>query len=527
MAFLRGTDGWRMKRPGFRLAAVVGAVLLVGVTAGAAAAGKAKPGATKPVLRIGMAADIITLNPLAAPSGVGPTNTFYSLAYAPLIHQLPNGKFAPALARSWRYFTTGRGNSKDFELVLRHDAKFSDGSPVTASAIVDDLTAYTKGTGAFATWLGPNPVYTAVGKYKVHIHLTIPTPGLPYILSDGGLWGWIVSPAASANQQLATTTTYGAGPYMLDPSKSVRGDHYTFVPNPYYYAKKAIKYSEVDVRVISNPSSMLQAMQSGQLDVASGDGSVAAAAKSAGLKVLSASYGVQYGTINILKGPSEAANALKDVRVRQALNYALDRKALVKAILFGYGKPTSSFEPIDSNPKLQNAYPYNPAKAKALLKAAGYGSGFPLKIACFAAPSTQGLVEALAKYWQDVGIQAQYTCTGVIGTYIQQILSLTSVGSLAQLGQPTPQLFNTFIGPKAPARLYGDDGTLYNLFYSGLRSKNPTADWTKMWTRITKQAYYIPFYESDFVYFIGPHVTGVTTSNGRLGTILPLEWSPK
>ena len=142
-------------------------------------------------------------------------------------------------------------------------------------------------------------------------------------------------------------------------------------------------------------------------------------------------------------------------------------------------------------------------------------------------PLTQGLVEAIAKYWEAVGIKPEYSCTSVIGTYIQQILALCSVGSLAQLGQPTPQLFNTFIGATAPARLYGNDPTLYKLFYSGLHAANPKIAWTKMWTRIVKQAYYIPFYESGFVYFVGPHVTGVTTTNGRLGTILPLEWSPK
>ena len=215
MAFSRSNDR-SGKRDGFRLAVLVGALLLVLVTAGGAAAGKAKHTA-KPSCESACRGRHHA-EPLRCALGGRDTNTFYSLAYAPLIHQLPNGKFAPGLATSWRYFPTGKGRNKGFELTLRHNAKFSDGTPVTATAVANDLNAYATGTAAFATWLGPKPSFNADGKYKVRIRTQIGTPSLDYILSDGGLWGWIVAPAAVSDQNSRHADHVWAGPYKLDSS---------------------------------------------------------------------------------------------------------------------------------------------------------------------------------------------------------------------------------------------------------------------------------------------------------------------
>ena len=84
----------------------------------------------KPVLTMGLTNYTATLNP--AISGGGDQSMPIDLAYASLPHINPDGTISPALATSWRYVGTG---NTTFELTLRHDARFSDGTPLTASAV--------------------------------------------------------------------------------------------------------------------------------------------------------------------------------------------------------------------------------------------------------------------------------------------------------------------------------------------------------------------------------------------------------
>ena len=95
---------------------------------------------------------------------------------------------------------------------------------------------------------------------------------------------------------------------------------------------------------------------------------------------------------------------LDDIRVRQALNYATDREALVRTQLRGFGTPANSpLAPADFayDPQTRG-YPYDPERAKALLAKAGYGNGFALKIAVQEADAQ--LVEALQGMWAKIHV---------------------------------------------------------------------------------------------------------------------------
>jgi glutathione transport system substrate-binding protein len=98
---------------------------------------------------------------------------------------------------------------------------------------------------------------------------------------------------------------------------------------------------------------------------------------------------------------------LDDVRVRQALNYATDREALVQSQLRGFGTPANSaLAPSDFGYDPQIAgYPYDPEKAKALLAQAGYGKGFTLKAVVQDADAE--LLEALQGMWSKVNVNLQ------------------------------------------------------------------------------------------------------------------------
>ena len=237
----------------------------------------------------------------------------------------------------------GTGNTT-FELTLRHDARFSDGTPVTASAVKTYFGYLLSAKGPSLSLLPPIKSITTLGGWTVVFHLGAPSPEMPYLMSEASSAAFIISPKAIGDPKALGTQTDGAGPYVAAPSQSIPGSVYVFTPNQYFYDQSAIHFSKVVVKVISQTSTMLEAIRSGQLNVAAGDITTASVAEAAGLNVVTAPSG--FVMINVLdRGPKtpdgSASNPLASVKVRQALNYAVNRKAVTAAIYGKYGAPTS------------------------------------------------------------------------------------------------------------------------------------------------------------------------------------------
>jgi peptide/nickel transport system substrate-binding protein len=482
---------------------------LVVVAAAVTGAATARPGtadAKKKELRLGLLASMVSSgfnDPSKIQSTFGPP---LSIAYAPLIHDNPDGTFSPGLATSWRYV---KGH-KNFELTLRQNAKFSDGEPVTAQAVVGYLRYYLNAKNFASSLLGPNPKFKAEGKYKVLITMTVPNPVMPLLLSEENAnWGFIASPKAVANPKLFANASYGAGPYKLDFSKSVPGDHYTFVPNPYYWDKSKIRFSQIYVKAIASSSSMLQALQAGQLDaIWSTDATIAPSAAKAGLQVVSAPFAVQFMQLN-----PNAQKPLADVRVRQAMNYALDRKAIAKAMFGNYGKGSSEFTITpDADPGLQDYYDYNPTKAKQLLAAAGYPNGFNFTIDSGVDPKYG---EIVAHYLDAVGIKTKVITWPTGAAWVNAIFTFKEDSWIiaADVGVPTPIEFNSFIVPgNAFAGGEPKDPEVYKLYYKGLKSSNPAKWWKQMWARIVQQAWFLPLASTNDFIIASKDVGGIAMS---------------
>jgi peptide/nickel transport system substrate-binding protein len=136
------------------------AVLLLGVCGAAAAAERSH--AAKPTLRIGFSFSLATLDP--SKNGNGPGNILLDLAYAPLTNWKPDGTIRPGLANSWHFI--GSGN-KDFAVTLRHDARFSDGSRVTAAAVKASLEYFANNNPTLGSAMGPIRSINTVGQWTV------------------------------------------------------------------------------------------------------------------------------------------------------------------------------------------------------------------------------------------------------------------------------------------------------------------------------------------------------------------------
>jgi len=485
--------------------------------------------AAKPVLTIGIKGSPSSSNP-----GLGGTVRglpFGLTNEGPLSVSTPDGAYAPGLATSWGYVKQKPGSglaNKVFQFTLRHNARFSDGTPVTAQAVKTWFDYVDTHEAPFRFAMGVYGSTTTVGKWKVILHLKSPNGDVPNAISqNGNNWSTIASPRAVANPTLFEKGSYGAGPYTLDASLGgewVAGDHYTLVPNPYYYDKSKIKFSKIIIRTITTPSSMLQAMRAGQLDVAFGDTSTVSAAEGAGLTVVSfpsTSYVINLGV------DGKKVKALADVRVRQAMNYAVDRKAITTATAGKYGIPSSEIFSLDgTDPKYQNYYPYNPAKAKSMLAAAGYPNGFTIDpaVGCTCSGS-QGvpMLQAVAKYLGDVGINVRVKSDDP-QTFVDDTSTDPAPMSAQSAGiVPQTLLYSLIFDPRNPGTGIPDP-EITKIWLRASRSSNPNPLWRQLTARVVKQAYFIPIYIGREPLYTRGKVTNIgfakNTYNYR-------GWSPK
>ncbi|MBB6627552.1 ABC transporter substrate-binding protein [Nocardioides sp. KIGAM211] len=366
----RGSRGYRWA------AALLAGVLAAGLLAACGSGGdgdrdsSSKSGGTLTVA--------ITYPPSSFELNTQCSSEVFQLAYEPLIRVSPTGGYEPAIAESWAYSK----NNTVFTMKIRKGVKFQDGTDVTVASVVDTLNYYKSVPGIIKGYIEPWTV-KAVGDDSVQISYDEPFIGIEDILSDVGMCnnGMIISEAGLKNPDKLKTEMFGAGPYEYVASESNPGDHYTFKPNPNYYDKSRQNWDEVVLRVIPDPTTALNALKTGQVqvDVVGGE-TLVDQAKSAGFDVTLSTY---YGMC-ILVSDTEGvvSKPLADVRVRQAIALALDREGIAAAS-GPEAKPQDQIAQIDGvgyDPDLPSRYTYNLDEAKRLMAEAGYPDGFDVEM---------------------------------------------------------------------------------------------------------------------------------------------------
>jgi peptide/nickel transport system substrate-binding protein len=456
---------------------------------------------------------------VTAPQTLDPAKTVQNnafleeLAYEPLIVRQSNGGLAPGLATSWSY--TGTGNTT-FVLHLRPGVTFSDGSALTAQGVVKDLTYVVASAGQMSPFFAGD-TFTATGPLTVTIKAAKPNPDFAEILTQDDVVGGIISPKGLAAPSALGTGTSGAGPYMLDPTQTVAGDHYTYVPNPHYYDKQAVHWKKVVAKIITSPQSVLSAMQSGQVDVAIGDPSTLSAAKRAGLTVTSSP--LLWNGVVLADRHGALVKALADVRVRQALNYATDRAAIARALFPGTGTPTSQVTVPGGygyQASLNSAYPYDVAKARQLLAAAGYGHGFTMRIVTPEYQEMNLVAQALSQQWQKIGVTLQVTDYANANQYVSAAFGAKFPALMTAFGQlpiwiEGPALY---LPPASFNPFHTSDPALTALYASEATSSG--AQQARLDQQIegylVHQAWFVPVVATGLPFYARRGITGTSTS---------------
>lgn len=267
---------------------------------------------------------------------------------------------------------------------LNEGITFTDGAPLNAEAVVANYEAAINPENnwrrrrTFIETIDENTENTrvdsctAVDELTVQFHL--PEPYAPFMNSMTQFY--LISPTALADSSWDySKQSAGSGPYILE--EYAQGDHVSIIRNEDYWGE-APSIDRIDFRVVPEAGSRIAALQTGEATaIYPMPTDQVATVRSAGdINMISIpSTTMRYVTLNTNYEP------LSDVRVRQALNYALNQDEYVQVMYSGAATPATSVLPeMVPGYKAQTPYEYDLDKAKSLLEEAGYADGFEVNI---------------------------------------------------------------------------------------------------------------------------------------------------
>jgi peptide/nickel transport system substrate-binding protein len=318
--------------------------------------------------------------------------------------------FAPGLATSWDVSP----DAKVYTFKLRPGVKFQDGTPCDAEAIKFNIERnwnpnhpfYSK-TGAGANALGLKDLDKVEALDASTVRVTHKTPFADFlnVLAFG-----TYSIGSPTQIQKVGNDEFGNQPIGTGPFKFVsreRGVKLVFEKNPDYWGGASALDGFI-IRPLPEAVARLTALETGEVDWVNNvhPDSIEKVRGNSNLVIELAQLPNTWGYI-----PNHRAEPTNNVKVRQALNWAVNREALCKDIMRGLAVPsTSPFAPTGTaghNPNIKG-YSYDPGKAKALLGEAGYGNGLKLKFqipqGAVGSPFAVEMNQYLQQNFKDVGI---------------------------------------------------------------------------------------------------------------------------
>ncbi|MGI9131120.1 MAG: ABC transporter substrate-binding protein [Candidatus Nanopelagicaceae bacterium] len=479
-----------------RIAAVVALAMASSITLVGAPAAKA---ATQTTLTIGALQDIKSWDPSQA--HIGHFMPYYQAAYDSFLIRDIKGNPLPNLATKWVWST----DKKSLLLLLRNDVKFTNGEAFDAAAAKANLDNNRKSTGPQAPQLTEVTSVDIAGKYSIRINLSSPNPALLTYLA--GSSGFVAAPSTLGTPALAAAPV-GSGPYILNTSKSSKGSTYVFDANPKYWDKSKQKFDTVTFKVITDTTARLNAILSGQIDATLLDYPTTAPALAGGL-TLKQSF-VDWSGILLWDRDGTKVKALGDVRVRQAINMAFDRAAMLKALLGGTGAVTNQvFSPTSGayDEALDKTYPYDPKKAKELLKAAGYANGFelPMPNITFA---NAAMAAFIAQYLKEIGITVKWQDVAP-ANFVTELRSGKYPASWFQLFQGSPwEAIQQMVTPNATWNILKSTDPDITAALDKIQKRPATLEaQAKVINQIlTNKAWFVPFFRLPQQFFVGKHV---------------------
>ena len=353
-------------------------------------------------LRIGHSLDPATLNPVETTAAANQS------IYAQIIEELvifaaQNNEIQPWLVTEWEWL-----DDVTLEMKLRQDVEFTNGEPFDAESAKFSIDRFAE--SSFYRLYLPENIYKEteiVDTHTVRVHLHRPYAAFMAFLARGGS---ALPPKyyEEVGAEGFGRNPIGTGPFVLDDW--VKDSHITLVRNEGYWNGPHL-VDKVTFKVIAEETARVAALETGEIDIALmvpmsaverlNANPDTVAVTSPGARKFAAHFDTKY-TDN---------PALKDPRVRIALNMAVDKEAICEAVFGGTATPLEgqwmlAHDKVGFNPEIK-MFPYDPEGAKRLLAEAGYPDGFDLTLAYTVGRYAQDkeLGEVVSSYLEQIGIR--------------------------------------------------------------------------------------------------------------------------
>jgi len=434
---------------------------------------------------------------------ITPFMVLYALHDA-MVKPMPGNLHAPCLAESWS--ASEDGLTHDF--VIRKGASFHNGEPVTAE---DVKFSYERYRGAahelmkeqMASIETPDPQH-------VRFKLKKPWPDFLTFYSSASGAGWIVPKkyVEKIGDEAFRKAPIGAGPYKF----------VSFTPGVELvleafegYWRKVPSVKRLVMKVIPDEATRTAALKRGEIDIAySIRGELAAE--------LQQTPGLSLKPV-VLQGPNwlyfpeqwDPKSPWHDVRVRQAVNFAIDREGMNKALFLGFCKVTDSIIPYTFTDYWQPPDAvYNPEKAKQLLGEAGHPGGFDAGL-LYCDSSYANMAEVSLNNLAAIGITAKLQPierAGFFAGYTSKKYARGIIqGASAAFGNSATRLASFVV--KGGAYVYGsypDIDELYPQQADEMDQAKRAAILTKMQQLVYDKSIYAPIWQLGFINAVGPRV---------------------
>ncbi len=420
------------------------------------------------------------------------------------------GKPSPMLATSWR-----RINPTTWEFKLRRGVKFHNGQEFTSRDVKASIERASGATTVKTVDAGLFWVPTTVDRvddYTVRLRMKKPFGALFSALQHSHIVSAtdLEAPAAALKKR-----PNGTGPFRLvrdEPTKK------TMVRNADYWGGPA-QIRELVWEFVQDPQTRLNALLAGQAHaidrVPPEHLNIIGRRRGLGL---SSRTGIEQVNLYVRPGRLKAWD--ENAQFRQAVNWSIDRDALVRNLVGGRSRAARSFIPSGTlywraqTPK----YDYNPTRARAALQRAGLGSPpFELWVAKGFLPRAVEVVESIVANMQKVGLNPSVRTTDIAGM-IDDIFSKKGTGAMYHISWSSNGDPMTAFQVYSPAfAWYFGDKTLAKLLEDGLKATNPEARaqiYARLQRHMWKQAWHVPLYNSDFTIGHSDRLRGLrVTSN--------------
>ena len=311
-------------------------------------------------LRYGLTTEPVTLDPLN-PANTADGRSILFNVFEGLVKPNSSGDLVPAVAEAYKIEQAGLS----YVFTIRKGIRFQDGTAVTPADAVFSLKEAAK--AGFPGFSGI-AAFEVSGPRELRITLKKPDPEfLPYLTVG------IVSEKNPDREK----KPIGTGPFSIEsytPQQSLK-----LAKNPLYWQQGLPGLDRVTIVFVAGSDALVTGLQGGNIEGASVTGSQLPQLDPKKFDIVP-----WYSNTVQLLALNNAQKPLDDIRIRKAINYALDIPLIIETAFYGKGEPSGS--PLIPGLKtvyddsLRNPYPRDLAKAKSLLAEAGYPNGFALEI---------------------------------------------------------------------------------------------------------------------------------------------------